>query len=123
MHMGIFGRKSIVFAENLAGPFDWAYDDRGGYEAFEGRFLIHDRSGSVQDYVRGRIAFRDPPTAEVYLYDPPVYIAQHRHGRCIQLLEPASKWFKLHFEKPPTTFGDAYTFVEHMLSEAFNLTH
>jgi hypothetical protein len=121
--MATFGRRSVLFVENLAGPFDWSLDDRGGYEAFEGRFLIYDRSGSVRDYVRGRIAFRDRQTAEVYLFDPPVYIAEHRHGRCIQLLEPASKWFKLHFEKPPTTFRDAYTFVEHMLTEAFNLTH
>ena len=76
-----------------------------------------------QDFVLGQIALRNQRTAEVYLYDPPLYIGKHWHGRCMQLLTPGGKWFRLHFEKPATSFGDAYTFVEHMLTEAFNLTH
>jgi hypothetical protein len=121
--MNSFGKKSVVIAEKLVGPFDWRRVSESSCTTFEGRFLIYDRAGDVADYVRGRISFRNSQAAEVYLFDPPAYVAKHPHARCLQLLAPDSRWFKLHFEKPATTFGDAYTFVEHMLTEAFNLTH
>lgn len=121
--MGAMSRKVTMFFENRVGPFDWYEDDSAGFKAFKGRFLIYDRAGKIQDFVLGQIALRNQRTAEVYLYDPPLYIGKHRHGRCMQLLTPGGKWFRLHFEKPASTFGDAYTFVEHMLTEAFNLTH
>lgn len=116
-------QKLVMFVENLAGPLDWVEDDNRGHKAFSGRFLIYDRAGCLRDYVRGQIAFRDRRNAEIYLFDPPPYLRKHRHGRCMQLLTPDSKWFRLHFEKPARSFGDAYTFVEHMLTEAYNLTH
>ena len=121
--MSAFGKRAMIFFENLAGPVDWYKDTGNGYEVYSGRFLIYDRAGNLKDYIRGRIAFRERRSAEVYLNDPPAYVSKHRHGRCMQLLTPDSKWFKQHFEKPASTFGDAYTFVEHMLTEAFNLTH
>lgn len=117
------GNRAVTFVENLIGPLDWRRDDRDGSSIFRGRFLIFDRKGTVIDYVVGQIVFRRRGVAEVYLYDPPLYIGKHRHGRCMQLLKPGGKWFRLHFEKPASTFGDAYTFVEHMLTEACNLTH
>ena len=112
-----------MFFENCVGPFDWVSDVRAGVKTFKGRFLIYDRSGKIKDFVSGQITFRNHRTAEIYLYDPPVYVGKHRHGSCLQLLTPGDKWFRLHFEKPAKSFGDAYTFVEHMLTEAFNLTH
>jgi hypothetical protein len=121
--MSSFSKGATIFVENLAGPLDWYKDISTGYEVFTGRFLIFDRAGNLKDYVRGQITFRKAGTAEVYLYDPPVYVGKHRHGHCMQLLTPDSKWFKLHFEKPASTFGEAYMFVEHMLTEAFNRTH
>lgn len=117
------GSRLMMFVESVAGPLDWIEDRSRGYRAFRGRFLIYDRAGELRDYVRGEIVFRNGRTAEVYIFDPPLYLNKHRHGRCMQLLTPDSKWFKLHFEKPAHSFGDAYTFVEHLLTEAFNLTH
>ena len=117
------GKRMMMFVENVAGPLDWLEDESQGYQAFHGRFLIFDRAGNLRDYVRGQIAFRDRRTADVYIFDPPFYLSKHRHGRCMQLLTPESKWFKLHFEKPAFSFTDAYMFVEHLLTEAYNLTH
>ncbi|MBK9214656.1 MAG: hypothetical protein IPM59_03515 [Chloracidobacterium sp.] len=121
--MSTFNKHLMIFVENLAGPLDWYQESGNAQTTFKGRFLIYDRAGNLKDHVRGMIVQRDQHVAEVYLYDPPLYISKHRHGRCMQLLTPDSKWFKLHFEKPATNFGDAYMFVEAMLTEAFNLTH
>jgi len=121
--METLGKRVVIGGENFVGPFDWYFDMSRGYRTFTGRFLIYDRTGIVRDYVRGRVSFKDPTAADVYLYDPPAYVGKHPHAKCLQLLAPKSKWFKLHFERPAATFGAAYAFVEHMLTEAFNLTH
>lgn len=117
------GNRITIFVEDVAGPLDWIEDRSSGHRAFRGRFLIYDREGTLRDYVRGQIAFRDGRTADVYLYDPPAYLSKHRHGRCLQLLTPENRWFRLHFERPAHSFGEAYSFVELLLTEAYCLTH
>jgi hypothetical protein len=121
--MGEFLDRVMGFVVTFAGPADWRSERDGRCDTFSGRFLIYDRRGMVRLFVRGRIVQRDLRTAEVYLYDPPTFVSKHRHGRCMQLLRPDDKWFKLHFEKPATDFAEAYTYVEHLLTEAYNLTH
>ena len=112
-----------LFLENLVAPVDWREERRGSTKAHRGQFRVYDRKGALRDRVRGEIAIRDARTAEVYLYDPPRYMAQHQHGRCLQLLRPGERWYKLHFERPAYSFGDACVFVESLLSEAYCLTH
>ncbi len=121
--MGRLIDRGIAFIETVAGPFDWTVERNGTQTSFAGRFLIFDRRGVVKSFVHGRIIQRDRRQADVYLYDPPEFTKKHRHGRCMQLLSPADKWFKLHFEKPASDFAAAYTYVEHFLTEAYRLTH
>lgn len=109
--------------ETVAGPFNWRPEWIGTSRAFSGRFLINDRNGTVKAFVNGRIVLAGNTLAEVYLYDPPIFLKNHPHGRCMQLLRPNEKWFKLHFEKPPRDFSAAYMYVEHLLKEAYCLTH
>lgn len=121
--MSEFLNRVLGFVEAFAGPIDWRSERLDQCDAFSGRFLVYDRRGAVKLYVRGRIVQRDRRIAEVYLFDPPHFIRKHRHGRCMQLLTPKDKWFKLHFDKPASDFTEAYTYVEHLLTEAYNLTH
>lgn len=120
--MGEFLNRVMAYVETFAGPADWQSKRLDQCDTFSGRFLIYDRQGMVRLSVRGRIVQRDRRMTEVYLYDPPNFISRHRHGRCMQLLRPNDKWFKLHFEKPAADFVEAYTYVEHLLTEAYNLT-
>lgn len=110
------------FVETFAGPVDWRRERIDGRESFSGWFLVYDRRGTITTHVPGRIVQRDPSVAEVYLYDPPWFVLKHKHGRCMQLLTPGDKWFKLHFDKPASNFAEAYTYVEHLLTEAYNLS-
>lgn len=121
--MGELLNRVVGFVETIAGPVDWRRERVDRCNIFTGRFLVCDRRGTIRSYVRGWIAERDSGVADVYLYDPPNFINKHRHGRCMQLLVPNDKWFKLHFEKPAANFTEAYTYVEHLLTEAYNLTH
>lgn len=113
--------RLVSLVETVAGPIDWRLERVGHCNTFSGRFLVCDRRGAVRLYVRGRIVQRGRRIAEVYLYDPPQFVNRHKHGRCMQLLTPNEKWFKLHFEKPAGDFAEAYTYVEHLLTEAYNL--
>ena len=115
--------RVINAAESLAGPFNWRATPHRNQTVFTGCFLVFDRYGSVQFRVRGRIVCRRRSASDVYLYDPPGFVTRHQHGRCLQLLRPNDKWFKLHFEKPATDFRAAYSYVEHFLTEAYRLTH
>ncbi len=119
--MGEFLDRVMGFVETFAGPIDWRRESLERGNSFSGRFLAYDRRGAVRLYVRGRIVQRYRQTAEVYLYDPPAFVGKHRHSRCMQLLNPNDKWFKLHFDKPAADFVEAYTYVEHLLTEAYNL--
>ena len=120
--MGKFLYQLLNIFETFTGPLDWRCKRINGHITYLGRFLIHNRWGLIRSGVLGMIVERDANLAEVYLYDPPRFVLKHKHGRCMQLLTPNAKWFKLHFDKPASNFPEAYTYVEHMLAEAYNLS-
>jgi hypothetical protein len=88
---------------------------------YEGFFRVYDRRGKPKMKVRGQIVVWKTFPAEIYLYDPPSFLARHKYGSCLQLLKPNDKWFKLHFESSPEDFASAYGYVEQMLSEGYCL--
>ncbi len=106
--------------ENFIGPFDWKSVRNGNSTAFTGNFLVYDHRGKIRHRVPGRIVEWSGLPAQVYLYNPPEFIKNHRHGSCLQLLRPGDNWFKLHFDKPARNFASAYSYVEHFLTESFN---
>lgn len=121
--MGRFLDFIAKLTEVLIEPRDWQVERNGNSATFTGSFLVYDRAGYVRYRVYGRIVEWRRLPAQVYLYDPPEFIRRHQHSSCLQLLRPGDRWFKLHFEKPATDFASAYTYVEHFLTEAYNLAH
>jgi hypothetical protein len=109
--------------EMLFGPSDWQVEESGASKMFTGSFLIYDRLGKIKLRSKGLIVVWPGLPAQVFIYDPPAFMKQHRHGSCLQLLRPNDNWFKLHFERPGRDFTEAYTYVEHFLTEAYVLTH
>lgn len=107
--------------EDFIGPFDWEISRNGSSTCFTGNFLVFDRQGKIKRRIQGRIIEWRRLSAQVFIYDPPAFIKRHRHGSCLQLLHPNDNWFKLHFDKPPTDFATAYSYVELLLAEAYNL--
>lgn len=113
----LLGRK----IETFIGPFNWKFARNGSSTTYDGKFLVYDRSGKIKLRVTGRIIEWQGLPAQVYLFDPPAFVKNHRHGSCLQLLCPNDRWFRLHFNQSARDFAGAYTYVEHFLTEAFNL--
>jgi hypothetical protein len=109
--------------EGFIGPFNWQTAQNGSSTTFTGNFLVYDRVGKIRLRVQGYIIEWTRLPAEVYIYNPPEFVKNHRHGSCLQLLRPGENWFKLHFDKPATDFASAYTYVERFLTEAYNLNN
>lgn len=116
--------RFLDFIENvtivLSEPKDWKMNRLGKQTTFNGKFLIFDQTGKIKCRVQGRVVQSRNSNSEVYIYNPPVFVKRHRHGSCLQLLSPNSQWFKLHFEYPARDFASAYSYVEHLLTEAYN---
>lgn len=110
-------RISQIFTEQL----DWQIEQQGSSTIFKGSFPVFDRTGKAKLRVVGQIVEWQGLPAQVYLFNPPEFIKQHRHGSCLQLLHPNDRWFKLHFNKPAMDFASAYNYVETFLAEAYNL--
>lgn len=110
-------RVALVLTE----PRDWRVEQTGNAKTFKGNFLVYDQNGSIHHRVQGQIIEWKRLPAVVYIYNPPEFVKNHRHGSCLQLLRPGESWFKLHFDKPATDFASAYTYVERFLTEAYNL--
>lgn len=108
-------------AEVLTEPRDWRVEQNGNAKTFKGNFLVYDRSGGIRHRVQGQVVEWQGLPAQIYLYNPPEFIKRHRHSSCLQLLKPNDNWFKLHFDKPAKDFASAYSYVEHFLTEAYNL--
>lgn len=108
--------------ETFIGPFNWQVKCNGASTTFKGNFLVYDCRGRVRLRIAGHIVQWTRLPVQVYLYDPPEFLRNHRHGSCLQLLRPNDKWYKLHFAKPAKDFPDAYTYVEYFLTEAYNAT-
>lgn len=107
--------------EDFIGPFDWQLAKNGSSTTYTGNFLIYDSNGKIRLRIQGYIVEWSGLPAQVYIFNPPVFVKRHRHGSCLQLLRPNDNWFKLHFNKPAGDFASAYTYVEHFLNEAYNL--
>ena len=110
-------------AEVLTEPHNWQVEQNNNATTFKGNFLVYDVSGGIRYRIQGRIVEWRRLPAEVFLYNPPEFVKRHRHGSCLQLLRPNDNWFKLHFDKPARDFASAYTYVEHFLTEAYNLNN
>jgi hypothetical protein len=106
--------------EDFVGPFDWKVVRNDSSTTFTGNFLVYDQTGKIKLRIQGYIVEWQRLPAQVYIYNPPEFVKNHRHGSCLQLLRPNDSWFKLHFDKPATDFASAYTYVEHFLTEAYN---
>lgn len=121
--MGRLTESILKLVETVAGPLDWKSEYRETGETFSGRFLVYDRRGTIKLGVRGRIVNEMGRVIGVYIFDPPQFVSRHKYGSCLQLLFPNDKWFKLHFERPAANFAEAYTYVEHFLTEAYIQSH
>jgi len=118
--MGFLSKLIKEIFDDSFGPSDWNIVRNRNATTLTGDFLVFDRRGRVRFRVSGRIVEWTRMPAEVYIYDPPAFAKKHRHGRCLQLLHPNDKWYKLHFQKPAADFRSAYSYVEHFLTEAYN---
>ena len=114
--------RILDFIENvtivLSEPKDWKMTRIGKQTIYKGKFLVFDYRGKIKYRIQGRIVQQRTKSSEVYIFDPPGFVKNHRHGSCLQLLRPNDNWFKLHFEYPAKDFAGAYTYVEHLLTEA-----
>lgn len=115
-----FQEYCVGVIEAAIGPFNWKTESGKASTIFKGHFLVFDCHGRTKLRVTGRIVEWPRLPAQVYLYDPPEFLKNHRHGACLQLLLPNDRWFKLHFDRPARDFSEAYTYVEFLLTEAYN---
>jgi hypothetical protein len=86
--------------------------------SYSGEFAVWDRARHRPLKVQGRIVEWPGLGSDVYVYDPPEWLRRHEHGRCLQLLLPDDKWFRLHWTRPGRTFNETKEYVEQMLWEA-----
>jgi hypothetical protein len=57
---------------------------------------------------------------DVYLFNPPLALRRHPcKGACFQLVQPHSRWFKLHWERPARTFEESRAYVEDLLAQVY----
>jgi hypothetical protein len=98
---------------------DWIVRNLQTHREYLGLFALADQDGRILAKLPGRVFEWIGLPTEVYIYDPPIQLRQHHHGRCLQLLTPGSKWFKLHWEKPARTFDQARAYMEQLMEESF----
>src|SRR5437764_12794991 len=96
----------------------WQSKQMEGGTIYTGVFIVRNYGGRGRITIAGRIIERWGIPAAVYLRDPPQEVWNHRHRRCLQLVEPGSVWYKLHWEKPAYDFDTARYYVESLLVEA-----
>lgn len=98
-------------------PPDWKVEQRGTSTTYSGFFTLYDRGGIPRLSLQGQIVEWSGLPTDVYVYDPPLKLRQHPHGRCLQLLRPGDAWFKLHWQKPARSFTETCAYVEQLLAE------
>jgi hypothetical protein len=96
----------------------WEARQQPGSTVYEGFFVARDRSGRIAVKAPGRIVEWPALPTDVYIQRPPAGIRNHRHGSCFQLIDPATEWFKLHWEHPATDFESSVFHMEEILAEA-----
>jgi|WetSurMetagenome_2_1015567.scaffolds.fasta_scaffold522850_2 hypothetical protein len=86
---------------------------------YSGIFAVYGSQGKMLSRVFGLvIEWRGLPV-DVYIFNPRRSLRRHPHGRCLQLLKPGSRWYKLHWERPAKTFDEARAYIEQILAEAW----
>jgi len=98
-------------------PPEWQVEKSGTSIIYTGFFAVYDRGGIPRLTLQGRIVEWPGLPTDVYVYDPPVKLRQHKHGSCLQLLRPGDAWFKLHWQKPARTFTQSCAYIEQLLTE------
>ena len=96
----------------------WSMQELGSRSQYDGVFMLFGERGQVLAQMVGCVVGWNGLPIDVYVYDPPLALRRHRHGRCLQLLQPAERWFKLHCEKPARTFDEARAYVEQLMAES-----
>jgi len=97
----------------------WRAEQTADGVAYTGNFVVWNDKTREWTKIAGRIIVRNATPARVYIRGIPLEVRNHPHGRCWQLVEPGSVWFKLHWEKPAHDFDLARYYVESMLFEAY----
>jgi len=109
--------------KNNQSPYEvWHAEQTTDGVAYTGNFIVW--NDKTREWIRfaGRIIVRNATPAAVYMREPPPEIWNHPHGRCWQLVEPGSVWFKLHWTKPAYDFNLAQYYVESLLFEAYQIS-
>ena len=96
----------------------WRAVSNDRHTTYAGEYAIWDPGRGRPLKVRGEIVEWPGLGTEVYLFDPPAMLRHHPHSACLQLVQPGSKWFKLHWTRPGRTFAASKAYVEQMLWEA-----
>lgn len=112
----LFGEVSVLCTPRVAPQ--WITRHVGQSNEYHGMFVLVGAGGNILARLRGRIIEWPGLPVDVYIYDPPEAVRRHRHGRCLQLVVPNSRWFKLHWEKPARSFDQARAYVEQLMGEA-----
>ncbi len=105
----------VLVSESVPG---WQVEERDNCRVYSGPFCLFNPSGRLVASIFGQVVEWPRLPAEVYVYDPPPAVRQHRHGPCFQLLSPGAAWFKVHWERPPRDFDSARAFMEELVSES-----
>lgn len=106
----------IICGPKTAPP--WQVYSHVSHREYHGSFTLIGQRGETLVEIPGRVVEWPRLPVDVYIFNPPPSLRQHRHGHCFQLIAPASRWFKLHWEKPAKTFDQARAYVELLMSEA-----
>jgi hypothetical protein len=107
----------VWYLQGKPTPPDWQVEHSGPSTIYTGFFSVYERGGIPRLTLQGRIVEWPGLPTDVYVYDPPLKLRQHKHGSCLQLLRPGDAWFKLHWQKPARTFTQSCAYIEQLLAE------
>jgi hypothetical protein len=97
---------------------EWTVRKHEFCREYQGTFAIYGQGGKPLVQIPGRVVEWNGLPVDVYLFNPPCALRRHPHGRCLQLLMPNSRWFKLHWERPARSFDQARAYVEKLMFES-----
>lgn len=95
----------------------WRQSTSGDAIELIGRYRVFDESRKRWREFDGRLVQHGTDIA-AYVADPPQEIRRHRHGACLQLVNPP--WFRLHWQRSPKNLDQALLYLERMLDESLN---
>lgn len=95
----------------------WEKHESGSETELVGEYRVFDRRRKMWRTFDGRLV-QQGRSIVTYIADPPAEVKKHRHGACLQLVQPP--WFLLHWERPPHSLDDGLLYMERMLDESIN---